>query len=124
MLENKEDQQIIVIYNIYAPNHFRDKERCWEEIKVSMNAEENTNIMLGGDLNLVLHANEKRGGIFSPDPFRTQLEDITHDQDLVDIIPKNRRYTWSNRRLGTCNIMERLDRIIINVMLLSSFIAG
>ena len=71
MLENNEDQQNLVIYNIYAPNHLRDKECCWEEIKVSMNAEENTNVILGGDLNLVLHANEKRGGIFSPDPFRT-----------------------------------------------------
>jgi len=80
-VRNKEDQQILVIYNIYAPNNFRDKECCWEEIKVSMNVEENTNVILRGDLNLVLHSNEKRGGIFSPDPLRTQLEYIMHDHD-------------------------------------------
>lgn len=42
--------------------------------------------------------------------------------DLVDIIPKNRKYTWSNRRLGRNNIMERLDQILVNVSFLSTFL--
>ena len=58
-----------------------------------MNNEENNNIIMGGDLNLILHANEKRGGCFGDDPFRRQLEDIIQEQELVDITPKNRRYT-------------------------------
>jgi len=41
--------------------------------------------------------------------------------DLVDIIPKNRRYTWNNRRLGIDNILEHLDRILVNTSLLSEF---
>eukprot|EP00253_Pinus_taeda_P033267 PITA_33267 len=46
------------------------------------------------------------------------------DHELMDIIPKNRKYTWNNRRLGPGNIMERLDRILVNISLLSSFAAG
>jgi len=46
------------------------------------------------------------------------------DRELVDVAPKNRRYTWSNRRLGIGNIMERLDRFLINVSFLSSFSVG
>ena len=40
------------------------------------------------------------------------------EHDLVDVIPKNRRYSWNNRRLGKDNIMEWLDIILINTTLL------
>lgn len=86
-----------------------------------MQNEESNNIIIGGDLNLILHSNEKRGGSFGEDPFRRILDDIIQEQELVDIIPKNHRYTWSNRRIVKDNIMERLDRILISVSLLSSF---
>jgi len=49
------------------------------------------------------------------------LETIIQDHELVDVVPKNRRYTWSNCRFGMGNIMERLDRFLINVVFLSSF---
>ena len=121
ILEKKEEHKQIVIYNIYAPNHFRDKEQCWATLQEDIQAEDNRNIILGGDLNLILHSNEKRGGIFTHDPYRAKLEKIMQECDLVDIIPKNRRYTWNNRRLGRDNIMERLDRILVNTSFLSEF---
>lgn len=101
--------QQLVIYNVYVLNHYRDKEACWNSLSNNIAEEENNNIILGGDLNLILHANEKRGGGFTPDPFRNQLESVMQLGDLVDIIPKNRKFTWSSRRLGKRNIMERLD---------------
>eukprot|EP00253_Pinus_taeda_P016082 PITA_16082 len=83
--------------------------------------EDNSNIILGGDFNLILHANEKCGGSFMPDPFRNQMENIMQTGDLIDITPKNRKYTWSNHRLGSSNIMERLDWFLVNISLLSTF---
>eukprot|EP00253_Pinus_taeda_P010059 PITA_10059 len=71
--------QQIVIYNVYAPNHYRDKEVCWASLSNNIAEEDSNNIILGGDLNLILHANEKRGGNFTPDPFRNQLENIMQD---------------------------------------------
>ena len=121
ILEKQAQHKQIVIYNIYSPNHFRDKEQCWATLQENIQAEDNNNIILGGDLNLILHSNEKRGGIFTYDPYRAKLEDIMQECDLFDIIPKNRRYTWNHRRLGKENIMERLDRILVNTTFLSEF---
>eukprot|EP00253_Pinus_taeda_P036257 PITA_36257 len=57
----------------------------------------------------------------------TQKKTLTlfwEEHDLMDVPPKNRRYTWNNRKMGTGNIMERLDKILINVSLLSDFSVG
>eukprot|EP00253_Pinus_taeda_P031705 PITA_31705 len=100
---------MVRIYNIYSPNQYREKEACWNTLEANLEEDQDNNLILAGDLNLVLHANEKRGGTFTADPFRNRLEHIMQGQELVDIKPKNRLYTWSNRRLGAGNIMERLD---------------
>jgi len=93
-------------------------------LKASIDGETTINIIVAGDFNLILHANEKRGGCFFPDPFRGRLEAIIQEHEFVDVVPKNCRYTWSNRRIGSSNIMERLDRFLINVSFLSSFSVG
>eukprot|EP00253_Pinus_taeda_P018715 PITA_18715 len=122
-LNSKDENCELIIYNVYIPNHYREKELCWKELKESIDSEQTSNIIIAGDFNLILHANEKRGGNFMHDPFRSQLEEIMQEHEMVDIIPKNRKYTWSNRRLGAGNIMERLDRFLVNISLLSSFAA-
>eukprot|EP00253_Pinus_taeda_P036435 PITA_36435 len=124
VLENNFDNQSSVVYNVYAPNHYREKESCSDDLKEIIDIETISNIIVAGNLNLILHANEKRGGFFSPDPSRGHLEAIIRDHELVDVVPKNRKYTWSNRRLGNGNIMERLDRFLINLSFLSSFSTG
>eukprot|EP00253_Pinus_taeda_P034575 PITA_34575 len=123
-LNSREENCEIIIYNVYIPNNYREKELCWKELKESIDREQTSNIIIAGDFNLILHANEKRGGNFIHDPFRSQLEEIMQEHEMVDIIPKNRKYTWSNRRLGPGNIMERLDRFLVNISLLSTFAAG
>ena len=54
-LENKADQQAIIIYNIYVSHHCKDKDSFWHDLKDSLDIEENTKIILGGDFNLILH---------------------------------------------------------------------
>lgn len=112
------------MYNVYAPNQYREKEICRDTLKASIEIDRNTNLIVAGDFNLVLHANEKRGGNFTSDPSRSRLEAIIQDHDLVDIKPKNRRYTWSNRRIGASNIMERLDQFLVSIEYLSTFSIG
>eukprot|EP00253_Pinus_taeda_P029738 PITA_29738 len=103
ILESRIGNKTVIIYNVYVPTHYREKEICWDNLKTSIDGEINTNIIVVGDFNLILHANEKRGGIFAPDPFRGHLETIIQDYELVDIIPKNRKYTWSNRYTNILN---------------------
>lgn len=114
----------MIIYHVYVPNHYREKEICWDDLKTSIDGELNTNIIVAGDFNLVLHANEKRGGSFAPNPFRGRLETITQEHELIDVVPKNHRYTWSNHRIGISNIMERLDKFLVNITYLYSFSVG
>ena len=105
-LESIKYQQQIIVYNIYNPNNYKEKDLCWASLKEDMNNEDNINIIMGGNLNLIMHSNEKRGGIFGHDPFRLQLENTMQEQELVDIAPKNHRDTWNYRRLGKDNFME------------------
>eukprot|EP00253_Pinus_taeda_P031570 PITA_31570 len=123
-LESRTGDRNVVIYNVYVPNHYKEKEICWHNLKESIEGESTTNLIVVGDFNLILHANEKRGGNFAPDPFRSHLEAIIQKSELVDIIPKNRRYTWSNRKIGSGNIMERLDRFLVNISFLTTFSVG
>eukprot|EP00253_Pinus_taeda_P015524 PITA_15524 len=123
-LESRTGGQSVMVYNVYAPNQYREKEICWDTLKANIEMDQNTNLIVAGDFNLVLHANEKRGGNFTPDPSRSRLETIIQDHDLVDVRPKNRRYTWSNRRIGASNIMERLDRFLISIAYHSTFSTG
>lgn len=88
-LDSKTEDKSLIIYNVYVPNHYREKELCWNELKESIESELTTNIIIAGDFNLILHANEKRGGNFIHDPFRNQLEAIMQENEMVDIIPKN-----------------------------------
>jgi len=123
-LESRTGGTNVTIYNVYVPNQYREKEVCWNTLETSIEEEHNNNLIIAGNLNLVLHSNEKRGGHYTPDPFRNRLEIVMQEHDLVDIRPKNRRYTWSNRRIGVGNIMERLDRFMISTAYLSTFSTG
>ena len=79
------------------------------------------NLILGEDLNLIHKSKEKRGGIFQPDPNRDVLEGIIEQCNLLDIPPKNGKYTWDNKRLGKANIKERLDKILIRDNMVASY---
>lgn len=99
--------------NIYAPNHYKEKEQCLAIIKEVLKETQDGKIILGGDLNLVRSIEEKFGGNFHVDPSRSSLEEIMDQQSLLDIPPNNGKYTWNNKRVGKSDIKERLDRIMI-----------
>jgi len=86
--------------NIYEPNHYREKEVCWNSLKDILSQVQNRSIIVGGDLNLVLNADEKFGGSFHVDPSRNSIENIMESYNLLDIPPNNGKYTWSNKRIG------------------------
>eukprot|EP00253_Pinus_taeda_P024741 PITA_24741 len=120
-LKNKGSQEIYYIYNIYAPNHHRDKGRCWETISSDLQSVQNRKIILGGDLNLIRNVEEKLGGNYHADPSRDMLESIIQLHNLMDIPLSNGKYTWSNKRIGLSNIKERLDRFLLQEGIAASF---
>jgi len=71
------------------------------------------NIVIAGDLNIVLDPKEKRGGNNSRDPLLPLVEDIIQQWHLLDLKPKKGRYTWTNNRTGATHISTRLDRFLV-----------
>ena len=92
-LENVETGKKANIYNIYSPNHYKDKERCWQTLQDSIGDDREDNFIVWGDLNLILKAEEKRGGNLLSDPRKETLEEIMEQSILLDIPPKNGKYT-------------------------------
>ena len=84
------------------------------------------NVILAGDLNLILSQNEKRGGTSSTDPIIDIVEDIILTWDLIDIKPSTRKYTWTNRRFGPRHIAAKLDQFLVqdNFLLLGLIISS
>ena len=73
-LKTKITNREIILYNVYSPNHYKDKETCWKSLKETILAEKEDNLILEGDPNLFLKAEEKRGDLFHPDPSQDTLE--------------------------------------------------
>lgn len=70
---------------MYAPNHYRENEPCWNTIKETLNETQNGKIILGGDLNLVRNIEEKFGGSYHTDLSMDALETIMEQHNLMDI---------------------------------------
>jgi len=64
------------VINIYAPNHYKDKEQCWASLKEILQENQAGKVILGGDLNMVRSIEEKFGGNYQMDPSRNSLEEI------------------------------------------------
>ena len=75
-IKNKTTKELYCIINVYAPNHYRDKEACWNTLKNYLLWVQNSSIIIGGDFNLVLNAEEKFRGKFHVDPSREIVETI------------------------------------------------
>ena len=71
------------------------------------------NVVLAGDLNVILSQEEKIGGSLVRDPIRELVDDIILDWNLIDVKPTTGNYTWNNKRIGPGHIAARLDRFLI-----------
>lgn len=87
----------ICLFNIYAPNCYREKELCWNSLKDILLQDKNKSIIVGGNLNLVKNVEEKFGGSFHADPSQDSLESIIENHNLLDIPPNNEKYTWNKK---------------------------
>jgi exonuclease III len=112
-LLHKESGQTVSLFNIYVPQHIDEKRNCWQSIQDYLSENDLENIILGGDLNVTLSTEEKRGGSIVRDPAREWVEDLISTWDLMDIKPSKGRYTWTNKRVGPGHIAARLDRFLV-----------
>ena len=75
VLKQIDTNTLVSIINIYAPNSYNEKINCWTLLREERNNLQG-NIILAGDLNLILSPTEKRGGSRSIDPTKDIVEDL------------------------------------------------
>ena len=71
------------------------------------------NIIVVGDLNIVLNPKERRGGINSRDQILPLVENLIQQWDLLDFKPKKGLYMWTNNRTRATHILAWLDRFLV-----------
>jgi len=66
-LKHLESKLTIALFNLYVPVIYAEKRECWNTLSDFLDLHSLNNIILGGDLNLVMKLKEKRGGNSSRD---------------------------------------------------------
>ncbi|XP_059066514.1 uncharacterized protein LOC131857806 [Cryptomeria japonica] len=67
--------------------------------------------IVAGDFNAILNNEEKTGGLRMNAHVMEDFRDFVTDNNLFNVIPKSRKFTWTNTRANFSRISERLDRI-------------
>eukprot|EP00253_Pinus_taeda_P006538 PITA_06538 len=102
----------LALFNMYVPVHYDEKKDCWKTLLDYLELHNPLNIVIGGDLNIILDHKEKRGGTNLRDPLLITVENLIQQWDLVDFKPVKGKYTWTNNRTGDQHISARLDRFL------------
>jgi exonuclease III len=66
----------IALFNLYVPNLNSKKKDCWKTLNEFLEQNSPNNIIIVGDLNLVMNGKEKRGGRTNKDQMIYVVEDM------------------------------------------------
>jgi len=112
-LKHKASKLTISLFNLYVPVTYTEKRECWNSLSAFLELSSPNNIIIAGDLNIIMKEKEKRGGIDSRDSLLPMVEELSQSWDLLDFNPVRGIYTWSNNRTGSDHISARLDRFLV-----------
>jgi hypothetical protein len=110
------DQQASFL-NVYGP--CSNKPRFWKDLAES-GVLSLPNLILGGDLNIILSEDEHWGGPCLPGYSVAFFRELFASFNLFDILPPSLVPTWRNGRTGTAAIARRLDRFLVAESFLTS----
>ncbi|XP_060182252.1 uncharacterized protein LOC132611912 [Lycium barbarum] len=112
--------QYLITTLVYAKCSDSDRTELWEDIYHLSNTL-SCSWLIGGDFNVVLNDEEKIGG----NPVQPQdIEDFAfciNSCELEEVNFKGSPFTWWNGRADATCIFERLDRMLVNSLLLDNF---
>jgi hypothetical protein len=105
------------ILNCYGP--CSDRQKFWTQLADS-GILSLKNLIIGGDLNIILAADEAWGGSYLPNSSEDFYKALFAQHNLIDVRPSRLSPTWRNGRIGTDAIARRLDRFLVAGNFLSS----
>jgi exonuclease III len=101
------------ITNVYGPQSQQDKDSLMKRIAHIKTLLSMPNWILGGDFNMILTLEEKKGGTKRLEPDNGKFKTLIDSLNLVDIENRNGTFTWSNRRSGHQQVACHLDRFLV-----------
>ena len=108
-LRHSSSKTFLALFNLYVLVIYQEKRECWNSLLDYLFVNSFSNIIVAGDMNLILDVKEKKGGISGRDPMLHLVENLIQTWDLMDFKPKKGRFTWINNHSGSTNISARLD---------------
>ncbi|KAL5767157.1 hypothetical protein ACOSQ2_013940 [Xanthoceras sorbifolium] len=105
-MENNLKWRFTGFYGCPVPSHRTDS---WELLR-RLKAVNRLPWLCGGDFNEFLHIEEKLGGNERIGPGMFNFRSIVELCDFVDLGFSGPLFTWNNKRGGSRNVQERLDR--------------
>ena len=106
--------------NIYGPTIETPKDTFWNSLEDQWSGKKQCPYIIAGDFNVTISAEELKGGTKIRDPFGERLEDLISYWGLLDIKPKNGKFTWNNKRIGPGHIAARIDMVLVSPHLLKN----
>ena len=100
------------ICNFYTPNNPIDQQKFAQIVKeLLMSKALISNLIIGGDWNVTLHATEKKGGIqWKPTAYRNQIIAMMNDLVIVDVFKEKNQNKYSYTYESTAKkIKSRID---------------
>lgn len=105
-----EDQFDFPLLNVYGPTKTEEKKEVWNEIIAQMESVGYDRVIMAGDFNALLELDDKVGGLKKSTQVMEDFRLFIDEMRVMDIVPKNGKFTWTNKRHNFSNISERLDR--------------
>jgi hypothetical protein len=110
-------KQEVALLNIYGP--CADKHRFWSHLE-NIGLLSFPNLIIGGDLNIILSADENWGGAFMSGPTEAFYRELFASNNLIDVLSTRLVPTWRNGRSRPDAIARQLDRFLVADGFLSS----
>lgn len=107
------DNVVFPLVNVYGPTKTEEKAKVWKDISDKIDSGYKDRVIVAGDFNALLDLEEKKGGLLMSNKVMEDFRDFVTTNHLFDVIPKNGKYTWTNRRANFARISKRLDRFLV-----------
>lgn len=100
----------------YGPSKYDNRKPFWDLLRKlhSLRNIEDECWVLGGDFNEIMYENEKKGGGKRRGNVDNNLYYCCRNIGVNNIITMGPKFTWTNKRRGSGNVKERLDRFVVN----------
>ena len=115
-LKSRRDGTVLAVASVYGPTNSNRREELWEDLRQLRGVFPETPLLIGGDFNVTLRANDRPNGGGGRDPGSSQLREVLDLLSLAEMGPLDRRFTWSGP-----SSQSRLDRFLCSVELLAAF---